>query len=174
GGGRVGGGSLVLLGGARGCGDGGVEVIGDLDDPGAQPLGQPLGLRVPAVAVGDALAQQPVDDEVHRAQPGQFVALDGQVGGLGQQATQLVDGERVEHPPVGLVAAGPQADVGGAALVAGAGPEDVPERTAAGGTARRGPVGQGCAVGVEPVGGVAVAHLRGLGGRRDLDAGPVG
>ena len=46
----------------------------------AQPFAQPLGLRVESRLVRNALAEDLLDDEIHRAQPGQQVAGDRQVG----------------------------------------------------------------------------------------------
>ena len=57
----------------------------DVEVAAAQPFAQPLGLGIEARLVGDALAEDPLDDEVHRAQVGQQVPGDRQIGGLGKQ-----------------------------------------------------------------------------------------
>ena len=46
----------------------------------AQPFSQPLGLWIEARLVGDALPEDPLDDEVHRPQVGQHMAGDGEFG----------------------------------------------------------------------------------------------
>ena len=48
----------------------------------AQPFTQPFGLRIEARLIGDALAEDLLDDEVHRAQAGQQVPGDRQIGGF--------------------------------------------------------------------------------------------
>ena len=55
----------------------------------AQPFAEALGLRVEAGLVGDALAEDALDDEVDRPQVGQHMAGDRQIGCLGQQFAQL-------------------------------------------------------------------------------------
>src|SRR5438067_1571364 len=52
----------------------------DVDVSRAQPLAEPLRLRVLPGAGGDALAEQAVDDEVERPDVGQVVPVDPQVG----------------------------------------------------------------------------------------------
>ncbi len=96
----------------------------------AQPLAEALGLRVEAGLIGHALAEDAFDDEVHRAQVGQQVTGDLQIGGLGQQFAQLLDRERVGQPTPVLAGAHPHPDVGVAALVTAARARDAAERDA--------------------------------------------
>ena len=56
----------------------------NVDVPAAQPFAESFGLRVEPCLVGDALAEDLLDDEVHRTQVGQQVPGHRQVGGLGQ------------------------------------------------------------------------------------------
>ena len=59
------------------------KLLRDVERTGAQPFAEPLGLRVEAGLVGDALAEDALDDEVDRAQVGQQVTGDGEIGCLG-------------------------------------------------------------------------------------------
>ena len=84
------------------------QPYGHGDVPGPQPLPHRLGLRIEARLRGDALAEEAVDDEVQRPQPGQDVAYDGEPGGLRQQFPEPRDGQLVGEPPPGVVGAGPR------------------------------------------------------------------
>ena len=57
--------------------------------PAAQPLAQPLGLRIEPRLIGHALAEDALDDEVDRPQVRQQMPGDRQIGCLGQQFAQL-------------------------------------------------------------------------------------
>ena len=64
------------------------QVRGDGDDPRAQVLPQALGLRVGAGRGGHAGGEQAVDDEVEGQEVRQLVAVDLQVGSLGEQLAE--------------------------------------------------------------------------------------
>ena len=119
----------------------------DVDDAGAQPLTERLGLRVVPGGRGDPLAEQPVDHEVQRAQVGQLVAVDRQRRRLGQQPLEPLDGEEAAQPGVARVRAGPDADVGVAALVAGARADQRAERHPPGRPGRSPRAPPGCGLG---------------------------
>ena len=63
-----------------------------VDVSAAQPFAQALGLRIEPGLIGHALSEDAVDDEVHRAQVGQQVTGDRQIGCLRQQFAQRLDG----------------------------------------------------------------------------------
>ena len=65
------------------------QCLRDVDDAGAQPLAERLGLRVEPGGRRDALAEQPVDHEVDRAQVRQGVPVDRQRGASGSSPRQL-------------------------------------------------------------------------------------
>jgi hypothetical protein len=100
----------------------------DRHGPRPQVFAEALGLRIRPGGGGHAGRDQAGDDEVDRAQVGQFVAADLQAGGLGQQLAEQVDGEFLAKPCVRAVVARPEADVGVAALVAGTGADEPSER----------------------------------------------
>jgi enoyl-CoA hydratase len=104
------------------------QVRGDGDDPGAQVLPQALGLRVGAGRGGHAGSEQAVDDEVEGQQVRQLVAVDLEVGGLGEELAEPADGQVPAQPRVGGGADRPQAHVRVAALVAGPGAAQPSER----------------------------------------------
>jgi len=89
----------------------------------AHVLAQALGLRVRPRGGRDALSEQPGDHEVERPQVREFVAPHLQLPRLRHQLPEAVHREVVRQPGVRGVAAPPDADVGVAALVAGAGAE---------------------------------------------------
>ena len=95
---------------------------------GSQVLAEALGLGVGAGRGGHAQAEQADHDEVERVQVGQLVAADLEIGGLGEQLAEPRDVEILAQPAVGLGVAGPQTDVGVAALVAGPRAADQAER----------------------------------------------
>ena len=84
-------------------------------------------MRVEARLIRHALAEDPLDDEVHCPYVGQQMTGDLQIGGLRQHFAQLLDGQRVGQPPPLISGAHPHADVGVAALVAAAGARDAAE-----------------------------------------------
>ena len=109
----------------RGREDGHSSSLRDVEVAGAQPLADGLGLRVEAGLGGDALAEQPVDDEVERAQVRQLVPGDGQrrrSPGSSSRSRSTVRVWASQRQAASV--AGPHADVGVAALVAAAGAGD--------------------------------------------------
>src|SRR5207244_6069292 len=96
--------------------------------PGAQVLAQALGLRVAARRRGDPVAEEPVHDEVEAPQVRQRMALDGEGGGLGDEAPERVDGERLGEPGVGGRVPRPHPHVRVPAFVPRAGAADRAER----------------------------------------------
>src|SRR3984957_17318982 len=86
----------------------------------AEVLTKAFGLGVGPGGVGDAVAEQPDDHEVEGARVGQLVAVDAQPVGFGQQLTELRSRQVRTQPGERGRGAGPEADVGVAALVAGA------------------------------------------------------
>src|SRR5277367_4215180 len=100
----------------------------NVDMAAAYPFTQPFGLRIEARLIGDALPEDLLDDEVHRAQVGQQVPGDRQVGGFGKQLLEQLDGEGVGQPAPLLVAADPHPDIGRPALVAAASGGDAAKR----------------------------------------------
>ena len=99
------------------------------------------------------MPEQSLDEEVDRTEVGQFVPRDRPVRVFGKKASEFVDGQGRLEPLPRLRVAYPDAEVGVAALVAGAGMHDLTERgddefvgrtaprrcatTSAGGCARR-------------------------------------
>src|SRR6202012_3406705 len=57
----------------------------NIDVPAAQPVAESFGLWVEPCLIGDALAKDLLDDEVHRTQVGQQMPGDRQVRGFGEQ-----------------------------------------------------------------------------------------
>src|SRR5262249_10952870 len=94
------------------------QVGGDRDDARAEVLAEALGLRVGTGGAGYAGGEQAVNDEVDGKEGRQFVAVDVQVGSLGEQLAEPVHGQVAAEPGVRGRTDGPQADVGRAALVA--------------------------------------------------------
>jgi hypothetical protein len=94
----------------------------------AQPFAERLCLCVQAQRGGGAGPEQSSDEEVDRAEVGELVALDREVAGLGKQAPELVDGERRGEPLPSFTLANPDAEIRVAALVPGAGMDDLTER----------------------------------------------
>src|SRR5437763_1490107 len=68
------------------------ELIGNLHQPRAQPLAEPLGLRVGPRGRRDTGTEQPAHHEVQRPQVGQLEPVHRQRRGLRQQGAQPVDG----------------------------------------------------------------------------------
>jgi len=87
---------------------------------GPEIFAQTLRLRVGANGGGDAFAKEANDDEVERANIGEFVSLNFEVARLADQLLEAVDGQVFGQPGVGGVASRPDADIGVPALVAGA------------------------------------------------------
>ena len=73
------------------------------------------------------VAEQSSDEEVDRAEVGQFVTLDCQFACFGKEAPQFVDGQGRLEPLPRLQVAYPDAEIRVAALVAGAGMHDLTE-----------------------------------------------
>ena len=159
----------------------------------AQPLAEPLGLRVEPGRRGHAPAEQAVDDDVDAAEVGQHVDVDLEVVGLGDQLADPARAHQLRQPggpglPARVAVVGdPEADVGVAALVARAGVHERAERHPAvervgrvRGRARAAPAGVG--VGDGEVGRVGdllaaavgvdhrVVHLRAVDVLRPVDA----
>src|SRR6202012_3211112 len=65
----------------------------NIDVPAAQPFTESLGLWVEPYLIGDALAEDLLDDEVHRTQVGQQMPGDRQVSRFRKQFAQQLDGE---------------------------------------------------------------------------------
>lgn len=99
---------------------------------GAQPLAERLGLRVEPGLRRDALAEQPLDDEVDRTQIGQRVPANGEIRGFRQQPLELPDGQVVREPAPRLVRAHPHPEVGVTTFVAAARAHEFPQRHVAG------------------------------------------
>src|ERR1700722_2182869 len=108
------------------------EFGGQVHVPRADVLAEALGLGIGSRRVGDAVAEQSDDHEVQRAQVGQLVALDAQPASFGQQLEELLGCQILPQPAELGRTAGPEADVGVASLVAGAGGADQAERAADG------------------------------------------
>src|SRR2546428_6699187 len=83
-----------------------------VDIPGPQVLAEALRLRVAARRRGDAVAEQPVDDEVEAPEVRERVTLDRQVCRLRHQRPETLDAELVLEPGVRRTAPRPDADVG--------------------------------------------------------------
>ena len=66
--------------------------------PCAEPLAERLALRVEAGRRRDALAEQPLDDEVHRANAREHMARDRKACGLGEEPLERIHVERVDEP----------------------------------------------------------------------------
>src|SRR5207302_6201391 len=91
-------------------------------------LAEALRLRVAARRRGDAVAEQPVDDEVEAPEIRERVALDREARRLGHERPEALDAELALEPSVRRTAPRPHADVGVPALVARARPEEPPKR----------------------------------------------
>src|SRR6202035_5523159 len=100
----------------------------DVDQSAPKVLAQALGLGIGTGRRGHPLAEQAHHHEVEGTQVRERIAPYLQLVGFGQQGAELVEGEVVVEPRPGLVAPGPQPDVGIAPLVAGAGTDDGAER----------------------------------------------
>ena len=104
---------------------------GEVDDLGPQVLAEALGLGVGAGRRGHPATEQADDDEVERPQVGQLVARAPR-GRRSRPACSSRSRSTVRYqlqPDVGVVGAGPHAEVGVAALVARAGAEHPAERS---------------------------------------------
>src|SRR4029077_6642453 len=101
----------------QGCARCSYETFRDVDMTAAQPLAQPLGLRVEPRLIRDALPEDAVDDEVDGPQVGQYMAGDRQLAGLGEQFAELVHQVCVRKPAPMDIGAHPDPDVRGATLV---------------------------------------------------------
>src|SRR4051794_11103509 len=108
------------------------QVGGDGDQAGAEVLAEALGLGVGAGGAGDAGGEQAVGDEVDGEEGRQLVAVDLEAGRLGEELAEPVRGQVAAQPLVRARADGPQAHVGGAALVAGTRAAQAAERDALG------------------------------------------
>ena len=82
---------------------------------------------VEAQCRGGAGSEQSSDEEVDRAEVGELVAGDREVACLGQQAPEFVDGEGLGEPFPCVTVVYPDAEIRVAALVAGAGVDELAE-----------------------------------------------
>ena len=97
---------------------------------GPEVLAEGLGLVVDPGVGGRSLAEQAVDHEVEGVHVGELVAIDREIGRLGDQPAERVDGEGGAEPRPVVGVADPDAHVGVAALVARASVGDQSERAA--------------------------------------------
>ena len=127
--------------------------------PGAQQLAERLGLRVEPGRRGHPLRRAGRGcTKLTARRFGSSYRSTVEAGGLRQQLAQPLDGQPAAQPPVAGVGARPDAEVGVAALVAGPGADDLPERRPPGRAGDPGPVPA-----VRPVSGAAASAK--IGGR---------